>query len=67
MLISSPIHTRCQGEMTDAMASLLDVVPTILDWYGIPFPKYHIQHRNEPVVFTGVSLLPLLEKGMNSV
>ncbi|XP_059470427.1 N-sulphoglucosamine sulphohydrolase isoform X1 [Neocloeon triangulifer] len=50
MLIHSPLHRKRQGKVTYSMTSLLDVTPTILDWFGI----------EKPSQLTGRSLLPLL-------
>jgi len=59
MLISSPRPEDRHNEVTYSMTSLLDIVPTLLDWFNIPYP-----HENEvKPVLTGKSLLPLLEKG----
>ena len=38
--------------------SLLDIVPTILDWFQIDYPKYKLLKK--PVTLTGHSVLPLL-------
>ena len=43
------------------MVTLLDIVPTALDWYGIPYPKYSILKTTEEVKLTGRSLLPILQ------
>lgn len=40
------------------MTSLLDIVPTVLEWYGIDYPNYTLQ--GVTVRLTGQSLLPLL-------
>ncbi len=40
------------------MSSLLDLVPTVLDWYNIPYPTYKV--NKSPVQLTGHSLLPVL-------
>lgn len=54
MLMSSPYHTERQNKVTYSMASLLDIVPTVLDWFKIlDYP-----------LFTGRSLLPLLIQGL---
>ena len=43
------------------MVSLLDIVPTVLDWYGIHYPHYSIfGHKTPQVKLTGKSLLPVL-------
>ncbi|CAH0564258.1 unnamed protein product [Brassicogethes aeneus] len=49
MFISSPEHKERRNELTNSLASLLDVVPTLLEWFGI---------KNDHL--TGRSLLPLL-------
>ena len=60
LFIKSPYDVSRRGEMTDFQASLLDVVPTVLDWFGIDFPRYHILKPSQPTGLTGRSLLPLL-------
>lgn len=40
------------------MTSLLDIVPTVLDWYGLHYPTYTLEGTT--VKLTGQSLLPLL-------
>ena len=56
--------------MSEAMVSLLDIVPTALDWLNIPYPKYSIFDKNN-VKLTGKSLLPILQsepsKGWDTV
>ena len=51
MFISSPLHKDRWGEQTAALASTTDIVPTILDWFGMSTPS----------TLTGHSLLPVLE------
>lgn len=53
LLVSSPLHRERWGQESDAMASLLDIFPTVLDWFGI--------EDAGPPVRTGRSLLPVLE------
>ncbi|XP_074647623.1 N-sulfoglucosamine sulfohydrolase-like [Tubulanus polymorphus] len=60
MIISSPAHKERYGQVTDAMTSLVDIVPTVLDWYRIPYPHSYIFRKAGPVVLTGKSMLPLL-------
>ena len=43
------------------MVSLLDIVPTILDFVGIEYPEYQLQ--SAPCKLSGISLLPLIESG----
>lgn len=42
------------------MVSLLDIVPTILDWFDIPYPTYKV--NKSPVMLTGKSLLDTIYK-----
>ncbi len=52
-------------QVSEAYANHLDIVPTILDWFGISYPKYAM-FRNQPrVTLTGRSLLPFSEKEAN--
>ncbi|XP_071954621.1 N-sulphoglucosamine sulphohydrolase-like [Antedon mediterranea] len=69
MLISSPYHTERWGEVSGSLTSTTDLVPTILDWFNVDFPKYKIFSKE--VKPTGLSMLPLLttepSSGWNSV
>lgn len=60
MIISSPKPGTRKNEASYAMVSLLDVMPTVLDWYSIPFEQdsNDILQSDKPK-----SLLPILEKG----
>lgn len=42
------------------MVSLVDIVPTVLDWFSIKYPTYTL--LSKPVQLTGKSLLPVLVK-----
>lgn len=44
------------------MVSLLDIVPTVLDWFSIPYPHYSIAKHHKTVQLTGKSLIPTLVK-----
>ncbi|XP_060715425.1 N-sulphoglucosamine sulphohydrolase [Tachysurus vachellii] len=59
MIISSPEHRERWGQTSDAYVSLLDVTPTLLDWFSVPYPSYSLSGRS-PVHLTGRSLLPVL-------
>ncbi|XP_069608536.1 N-sulphoglucosamine sulphohydrolase [Ranitomeya imitator] len=59
MLISSPGQPRCTGEVSQSFASLLDITPTVLDWFSIPYPDYKLFGKG--VKLTGKSLLSVLE------
>ena len=61
MFVSSPLARQRWGQKSEALVSHLDIVPTILDWFGLTYPKYNIYGPN-PVTLTGTSLLPVLEK-----
>nr|CAD7199374.1 unnamed protein product [Timema douglasi] len=52
MFISSPEHVERRNQVTYSMTSLLDLVPTVLDWFNIS--------SSETSLLTGKSLLPLL-------
>lgn len=60
MFISSPIHTERRNQVTHSLTSLLDITPTVLDWFDI---KIENENNNVYSHLTGRSLLPLLEKG----
>ena len=45
------------------MVTHLDIVPTLLEWLGLSYPKYHIFKTDGPVQLTGKSLLELLQPG----
>ena len=61
MIVSSPYHATRNGQRSSAMTSLLDIVPTVLDWFDIPYPNYTIiSEKDPPVRLTGKSLLPVL-------
>uniref|UniRef100_A0A3Q1LQX3 N-sulfoglucosamine sulfohydrolase n=2 Tax=Bos TaxID=9903 RepID=A0A3Q1LQX3_BOVIN len=60
MLVSSPEHPKRWGQVSEAYVSLLDLTPTILDWFSIPYPSYAI-FGTKTVQLTGRSLLPVLE------
>lgn len=61
LLVSSPFSRERNGQTSDAMVSLVDVTPTVLDWFGVKYPSYEI-FRSHPVKLTGSSLLPLLHQ-----
>ncbi|NXJ16572.1 SPHM sulfohydrolase, partial [Odontophorus gujanensis] len=60
LLLSSPEHPGRWGQVSSAFASLLDLTPTILDWFSIPYPSYSI-FGTKRVQLTGKSLLPALQ------
>ncbi|KAG2461064.1 N-sulphoglucosamine sulphohydrolase [Polypterus senegalus] len=62
MLISSPEHTQRWGQVSQSFVSLLDITPTILDWFSIPYPAYSIFGKDKLVQLTGKSLLDALVK-----
>ena len=62
MLVSSPLHTKRWGQISEALTSTTDIVPTVLDWFNMSYPKHKV---GEPgmemeVKLTGKSMLPLL-------
>ena len=60
LLVSTPFHEEHWNTRSDALVSLLDITPTVLDWFNITYPTYKIFGPN-PVTLTGKSLLPLVE------
>ena len=61
LLISSPYSTGRWGQYSEAMVSTTDLVPTVMDWFGLPLPNYTLFGPN-PVTPRGRSLLPILDK-----
>ncbi|TRY86289.1 hypothetical protein DNTS_034180 [Danionella cerebrum] len=59
LLVSSPDHRERWGQVSNAYVSLLDITPTILSWFSIPYPSYSLS-GGRPVQLTGRSLLPAL-------
>lgn len=57
-MMSSPDRKRWH-EVSYAMASHLDLLPTFMDWFGIPQTEVG---GNELAVLNGKSLLPVLDK-----
>ncbi|CAK8685482.1 unnamed protein product [Clavelina lepadiformis] len=53
-VLSSPYHTEGWGTVSQSYASLLDITPTVLEWFGVKFQKYTIFDRH--VHLTGKSL-----------
>lgn len=65
MFVSSPLHKERRNQVTSSLTSLLDIVPTLLDWYDIKYDEdFSENNQIEPKrKLTGRSLLPLLIKG----
>lgn len=66
MMISSPIHSHRKNNVTHSMTSLLDIVPTILDWFNLTYMNYLSNSNEVSSPLTGKSLLPLLLEGMDT-
>lgn len=67
MFISSPMHKERRNQVTYSMSSLLDFVPTVLDWFKISSNNFENIKKNiindkSNSGLTGKSLLPLLIK-----
>ena len=60
MFISNPLAKQRWNQTTEAFSSHTDLVPTILDWFGLPSPSYIINGKK--TVLQGKSLLPVTEK-----
>lgn len=52
-------NMKFKFQRSSAMTSLLDILPTVLDWFKVPYPEYKL--LKHPVQLTGKSVLPLLE------
>ena len=59
IMVSSPYSKSRWGEKSNALVGNTDIVPTVLDWFGISYPKYKLNGMT--VVPQGKSLLPLLQ------
>ena len=62
MLVSSPHNKERWHQVTNAMTSHLDLVPTFLDWFAI---SQFQNDSNDVNALTGRSLLPILAKEPN--
>nr|CAB3248231.1 N-acetylgalactosamine-6-sulfatase-like [Phallusia mammillata] len=54
-LVSIPTKKETWGKTEDTSVSLLDITPTVLDWFGLQYPDYKLLGRD--VKLTGKSLL----------
>ena len=61
-VLSSPAHPKSAGLRSGALVSLLDVTPTVLDWFDLSYPTYDMFGNHGKVKVLGKSLLPLLGK-----
>ncbi|CAL1538240.1 unnamed protein product [Lymnaea stagnalis] len=57
-IVSSPEGKEKWGKINDELVSLLDIVPTILDWFSIKYPSYKLE--GQEVKLTGMSILSLV-------
>ncbi|VEN47968.1 unnamed protein product [Callosobruchus maculatus] len=60
LFISSPLHKERKGQVTSSLASHLDIMPTILDWYGIDKKQMVEDNEINGHDLLGRSLLDLL-------
>lgn len=61
LMISSPTHKSRWNQVTNTLTSLLDLTPTVIDWFQLT--NVTNMNGNEIPSYTGKSLLPLLDKG----
>ncbi|KAH9499565.1 hypothetical protein Btru_074148 [Bulinus truncatus] len=59
-ILSSPEDTARWGNVDYSLVTLLDIVPTVLDWFKLEFPDYTLQGHK--VTLTGGSLLQAVVK-----
>ena len=57
LIVSSPKNKHFWGIRTEELSSLLDITPTVLDWFNTSYPNYTILSGAKEVVLTGRSLL----------
>merc|ERR1711892_484989 len=62
LFVYSPSHPSSHGTMVDDPVTLLDIVPTVLDWLKVSYPHYSIFKKQGRVKLTGRSLLEYLAK-----
>ena len=62
-LVSSPNAASGHGTTSEELVSLLDVTPTVLDWFNLTYPDYFIFHKKDKPRLSGRSLLPHLDQG----
>ena len=60
LLISNPLAKQRWNTTTAAISSHTDMVPTLLDWFGLPTPSYTV--NGHKVTLQGTSLLPVTVK-----
>uniref|UniRef100_A0A8D8M3X3 N-sulphoglucosamine sulphohydrolase n=1 Tax=Cacopsylla melanoneura TaxID=428564 RepID=A0A8D8M3X3_9HEMI len=60
LMISSPEHKSRWNQVTNTLTSLLDLAPTLIDWFQLA--NVTNISGNEIPIYTGQSLLPLLDK-----
>lgn len=65
MIISNPMATERWGQKSSALISTVDIVPTVMDWFGLEYPEYRLFGLN-PVILQGRSLLPILKEEPDS-
>uniref|UniRef100_A0A6A7G0F8 N-sulphoglucosamine sulphohydrolase-like n=3 Tax=Hirondellea gigas TaxID=1518452 RepID=A0A6A7G0F8_9CRUS len=57
LIVSSPRHQHLWNTRSNDLATLLDITPTVLDWFNISYPTYKMFHNQNTVNLTGKSLL----------
>lgn len=60
MFISSPDHKERRNQVTYAMTSHLDILPTVLDWFQVSQKFVDVSTNSLGNPLTGKTLLPLL-------
>lgn len=63
LIIVSPEAAARKNQASGAMASLLDIMPTVLDWFGIAQEVVESNDIMEVWQDNPKSLMPFLEKG----
>ncbi|XP_067005093.2 N-sulphoglucosamine sulphohydrolase [Anabrus simplex] len=61
LLVSSPRPGDRKNQVTYSMTSLLDIVPTLLDWFNVKYTD-NVNDVANQTTLTGKSILPVLKK-----
>lgn len=65
MMISNPQSTKRWGQKSTSLVSTTNIVPTVLDWFGLKYPDYKLFGPHKPTLQSD-SLLPLTESEPDS-
>ena len=61
MMVSNPLEKSRWGEKSKALVSTTNIVPTVLDWFGLKYPEYHMFGPHQTTL-QSASMLPITVK-----